>query len=205
MKTKLVTFTMIFLSTLAFAQEEASKDKREMKTLLGKDISHGGYLGFHMRMTEVNDQPALMLGGQAAWVIDHTVSIGVFGTGVASEVTYEDPFGNHYGMEMGYGGLLFEVAFLPAQAVHVGFPVALGVGGVGYFESRRFDENYIWKRGDGFFMAEPGVNIELSMTKHVRIYFGGSYRFVSGMALETKLHNELEGKAFVAGLKFGIF
>ncbi|MCB0396955.1 MAG: hypothetical protein KDD36_09895 [Flavobacteriales bacterium] len=211
MKAKWIPLIMIFGFTTAMAQDSVQAENAmrrsndEIQTLFSKGIKNGGYGAPVLKLTHIDNQLALLVGGQGAWVIDHTFGFGLFGYGLASQVRQVNDQGEKLGMEMGYGGFLLEPILMSNYVVHVTFPIALGAGGVAYFENERFDVNYYYRDAEAFFIAEPGMNVELNMTRHLRFIMGGSYRFVSKMDLSQEGYDELEGASLFAGFKLGVF
>jgi hypothetical protein len=74
-----------------------------------------------------------------------------------------------------------EFILFPSSAVNISFPVRLGVGGVTY--SDRYFEG--WNRAqidqDYFFVAEPGVKLNVNLWKNIGITGGVAYRLASGV------------------------
>jgi hypothetical protein len=115
---------------------------------------------------------------------------------------------------MGYGGVLLEFIALPKKAIHLSFPVLIGAGGANlgakYYvgQSDYYPEGvatYDYIENSGFFIVEPGVYLELNMTKFFRLSAGGTYRFISGTDMVRINNNDLSGLTFSFALKFGSF
>jgi hypothetical protein len=115
---------------------------------------------------------------------------------------------------MGYGGLLLEFIAMPKKAVHLSFPVLIGAGGANLGASTYVGQSndigeylatYDFIEHTGFFVFEPGVHVELNMTKFFRLSAGGTYRYIAGADLEHLENNDLSGFTFSFALKFGAF
>jgi len=102
----------------------------------------------------------------------------------------------------------------PKKLFHLTFPLLIGAGGSKIKTKTLFDSNVTdpedWTQYEnvestGFFVLEPGVNIELNMTKIFRLDLGVSYRFISGTDLQRLSNNDLSDFSFNLCLKFGKF
>jgi hypothetical protein len=176
----------------------------EEETLLGSDISHGGFGGPVVKLTQVNDQFGVMVGGRGGWILDHRFVIGGGGYGLTDTVKgNEIAFGNTPDIMMGYGGVEFEYIINPDQVFHLSVYTLLGGGGVFYNPDRDF--NWDDEESDAFFVAEPAVNLIVNMTHFLRIGVGMSYRLITGVELEGLSDSDLSGIAGNITLKFGIF
>lgn len=217
-------FSLLLLLFVLFGygQEEESQ---EFKTIFGSDFESGGYGAPELKLGPVNGVSSLFVGGRGGWIIGHRLVIGGGGYGMTTNNTFmEDPADRpsnlpvdstrNIKLDMGYGGLLLEFIAMPKSAVHLSFPVLIGGGGsnlgaqtfVG--QSNYYPEGwatYDFIENSGFFVVEPGVFIELNMTKFFRLSAGGSYRFISGVNMQRLNSNDLSGATFSLALKFGGF
>jgi len=209
-----------FMICSIYGQEENETirtGKYDQKTLLrnGGGVT-GGFFAPGVRITEVNDQTALMVGGQLAMVLGHQFNIGAV---INVMLTDNEAFTYSLGpspflpptryLEMGYAGLLLEPVFFDRSVIHFSIPtiVGVGVGSTNYYrmwEQEYYD--YYGHRTDMFFVLEPGLTAELNVARALRFFAGGSYRFVMDSDL---LHNnsdaQLSGFSFNVGLKVGWF
>jgi hypothetical protein len=104
---------------------------------------------------------------------------------------------------MGYGGLELEYILRPHEVAHVSFAVLVGAGGAVW---EPFGSHHDWDDNvDAFFITEPGLNVLLNVTKHLRVGFGGSYRFVGDVELNTLSNSDFAGPAGVLTIKLGGF
>src|SRR5690606_14207081 len=209
-----------FMISSIYGQEENETirtGKYDQKTLLRNSGGvTGGFFAPGVRITEVNDQTTLMVGGQLARVLGHQFNIGAV---INVMLTDNEAFTYSLGpspflpptryLEMGYAGLLLEPVFFDRSVIHFSVPtiVGVGVGSTNYYriwEQGYYD--YYGHRSDMFFVLEPGLNAELNVARALRFFAGGSYRFVMDSDL---LHNnsdaQLSGFSFNVGLKVGWF
>ncbi len=205
---KITLFALaIVLVSSAIAQEQ--KVPYEIKTLLGKNTSHGGYLGLSWGYSQVNGKDAVIGGARLGWVINHSFAMGFVGNGFANNVSYKSVENDcDYYLTGGYGGLFFEPIIGSRYPIHVAFPVTMGAGDVQlnqtFYNGAEPWETFT-KDEDEFIFIEPGVAIELNMLKHFRITLGVSYRYTSPVRLEYLSTAVLNGLSGTVTLKFGKF
>ena len=58
---------------------------------------------------------------------------------------------------------------------------------------------------DGFFVVEPGMNLDFNMTHSFRLSFGGSYRWVNGVQSTASTKKQLTGPSAMVTFRFGSF
>jgi hypothetical protein len=207
MKKALLFLALVTICFATMAQE--TKKDYEIQTLLGKNISHGGYLGISMGCAIIDNKNAFTAGGRLGWVINHRFIFGIAGSGFVNDVYYSNSETNHERLlSGGYGGLLLEPVIGSRLPIHLSFPVILGVGGISYNETY-YQGASTWESSsydDGSYaIVEPGVEIELNMLKFFRIAIGASYRLTSDIRLMNTKPDVLNGLAGSLTLKFGKF
>lgn len=198
----LVVLVLILTALPARAEEE---------TLLGgRDTEHGGYGALVFKFTSINSEFAILVGARGGWIINHTFSLGIAGYGLANNVHSQSigPYGERF-VNMGYGGLDLEFILDSDRLVHISFHTLIGAGGLGF--RRAWDED--WNGGpfagnqhyNAFFVAEPGVNVDLNVTSWFRFSAGMSYRVISGVASSVATNSSLKGPGGMLTLRFGSF
>lgn len=194
-----------------------------MHTLFGqgRHVAHGGWGAPAAAFTRILDQDAMLAGIKAGWIIDHRFTFGIAGYGLVTDVKSPgyDGYLAGQGIEShrpslfraGYGGLLLEPVIAYRSPVHVSLPIILGAGGCGhqYTTDRRpggdqGDFRY-GEDGRAFFLAEPGVEVEVNLLRIVRLGLGASYRFTSDLNIQGVPDNALRGFDLTASLKVGVF
>lgn len=217
MKYLFILITFFSATPLLLAQEENKIVTRSynQSTLLrdgGKPT--GGFFAPGARITEVNDQAALMVGAQLAMVLGHQFNIGaVINVMLTENNTYETSQYIHHHpprfLEMGYAGLLLEPVFFDKSIIHFTVPTIIGIGAGSQNYYRIWESeyyNYYGHRSDMFFVLEPGLNAEVNIANALRFFAGGSYRFVMDSdVLYTNSDAALSGVSFNFGLKVGWF
>lgn len=199
----------------------SAQDGAEPRTLFDEDLQvSGGFISFTPRFTNVLGTDAALIGFGGGVVLDNWLSLGLAGAWSTSAIKnpyYVDHLqafttADLSGLELryGFGGLLIEPALHGNSAVHVSTPVILGFGSVAYSYPRSDGNNSSSDQrtrtdGQGFFVVEPGVEIEASIIRSLRIGIGGSYIFTSELALPNTSPDALRNFTARFSLKFGSF
>lgn len=219
----LIAIVAVFQASTLVAQDviqkgpyKRAKQENDVKTLFDSKGSFGGFLGFNMKVGDVNGQSALLLGGSISSVFSSKVNIGLAGYGLTTHVdgdTY-DQEGELYQLDMGYGGLLIEPVIANKEVVHLTVPLILGAGGAGLRRDRfprpqdpngNNDNYYYHHESDAFVVIEPGLNVEINLMQNIRMGIGASYRYIYDNDLEGLSDSELSGFTGNIGFKFGWF
>lgn len=202
---------MVLLLTLSNIAQD------EVQTLFKKENALGFYLGASVKPGEINNQSAIFTGAELGLVFGHQLNIGVIGMGLTSSIdaNVADANGNKLYYEMGYGGLKIEPVLFSDKLIHLTIPVTLGGGGailtkktaVSYLDDWNSNWDYYPEPVDAdfFLIAEPGLNIEINLYKHLRLDVGAGYRFVNDVNMVNTNNGNLEGFSGNIGLKFGWF
>jgi hypothetical protein len=207
MTTALTTF-------MAFASANAAEE-----TLLASNskIEHGGFGAISVTGTRVDGYSRYMVGGEGAWIINHSFFLGGAGYGLTMgvETNILDTNGAKQYLQMGYGGILLGTTFNSDRMVHFGVQSIIGAGGY-MFSDDKWDETGDAMdhqgRGQGnmheesFFVMEPQANAELNITKFMRVKAGIGYRFTWLPSEKNGYEgNDLGGICGSLALKFGKF
>ena len=219
-KTIIIILTIFLASGLLLAQEEeqtTEKKRRrdyqdsEMRTLFGRQRSNGGYGAFWMGYSTIDNKHALQFGGRGSWVIQHSFALGFGGTGFINEYHYDIVLDKDVFLAGGYGGIYLEPILFPSFPVHLSFPILLGAGGISYVSHNdvQWDSNYI-EDYDAFLIVEPGIDIELNLTRFMRVGLGATYRYPTSFDVgQTPVGNvdaeSLRGMTYNVTFKFGKF
>ena len=228
MKKTLLILMLVLLSTVSFSKEDMMDEHNKLrknwekkgftvvkknsteKTLFGgKKVSHGGYGGPSLKVIDIDGKYGFMSGGEGAWIINHSIIIGGAGYGLVSDINV--PGKEDYSLNMGYGGVNLGLVLFSDSVLHLTAETLLGSGGISYLEGsllEHIEEDDFDKNLDQFWILEPGVNIELNMTRFFRIKGGVSYRFVDGID-ENETYGfsdaDLTGLSYNLAFKFGAF
>lgn len=213
MKRLTTLFLLVLLVFFATAQEDSYNN--EIRTLFGSHKSLGFYGSFSLGYSLIDNEDALVSGGRAALIFNHSMALGLGGYGFVNNLDDFDDFwddeNESYALTGGYGGIFIEPIVGGLRPVHVSFQVLLGLGGValienynsGYWDYSYRRSNYL--EHDLFFVIEPGAELEFNLAHFFRIAATLSYRFTSDIQLYATDKDAL--RSLHAGLtfKFGKF
>jgi hypothetical protein len=203
----IVTIALIFTSTSLFAQDGS------VRTVFKRGVmSSGGYGAAINQFTTIRGKFANITGLYGGWFINHRFMIGAALASTTNNLHVPqqytaDPL-RSLSYEYGQFGLMTEYVIASDKPVHLVFNLFSGAGFTLQYERNTFhntsypenvhDQNW-------FFVAEPGVQVEMNLFRWMRISPGISYRrsFGSnGLGLEDK---DISGLSYNATLKFGKF
>lgn len=139
----------------------------QQKTLIGEEVTHGGAGGPVVKLTYLNNTFCVLTGGYGGWIINHTFLLGGGGYGLTTDI-----FVSGEKLNFGYGGLVAEYIGFSKEIVHFKAGALIGLGDA-HLGPADVD-------GRGFFVLEPGADVEINVVSFFRICAGLSYRFVIG-------------------------
>lgn len=212
MKKIILSLAVLLSVTIAKAQEDQEKPS-EIRTLFGGVSSHGFYGALSAGYTSIDSRDAIVMGGRAAWIMNHRLAIGFGGNAFVTQPKYDNILGSDANFAGGYGGVFFEPILFPESPVHISIPVMVGAGGVGYAKHTQFDEwdddddyhHYRMEDGDPFVFVKPGIELELNVVKFMRFSVGAYYMQTSNVNLSQASSGFLNGFSGMMTFKFGKF
>jgi hypothetical protein len=196
MKTTGFILMMCLVTFPALAQEE---------TLITGDIQSGGFGGPVAKITSMNGEAGILVGGRGGWIINHSFIIGGGGYGLANNIRAKvlGPNGERY-LNFGYGGVELEYVSQPARLIHLSYMMLIGGGGVNW-RDENLRAGSMNQESDSFFILEPEVNVTLNVTQYFRMSAGVSYRYISGSSSAASSNADLSGPSGVIVFRFGKF
>jgi hypothetical protein len=204
--TLLAVASMFSIANTARAEEAAPSE--EDKVLIGPNVKHGGYGAPEVKVTSFTGDAALLVGGQAGWIIDRQLVLGVAGYGLAMSHSPTEELLRPEGpsrIAFGYGGARVAWTHRPQRMFHASFGVLVGAGGVGVVTHDIGAGRYYTHNTAAFFAAEPATELELNVTSFMRVSASVGYRFITGTD-EPGLHSsDMSGVAGGLAFKFGVF
>jgi len=208
-KTLFLTLSAILIFSCTYSQEEGEK----IETIFSGVSSNGIYGGLSLGYTEIDNRHAFMLGARGAWIINHSLAVGLGGKVFANEYEYNVLEGEDVNLQGGYGGLLIEPILGGEQRIHLAVPILIGAGGIvhadEYHHDRYYDDYYGHRDyindSEAFFVLEPGVELELNLLRFFRVSLGGYYRYTSQIDLYDTPSDVLHGFSYEIAFKFGKF
>ena len=207
MKKGIVLVLIVLLSHSVLAQQE---------TLFSGEIANGWYGAPLFKTGQILGETGFWVGGQGGWIINHRFVLGGKGYILVNPVTIEGLENIEIGF--GCGGVLFEYIIASNKLLHFSVESMIGAGGV-YNDVNNYSRYHdpIDYTGDGCFVAEPGINLMLNVTKYFRVGGGVSYRYVNGIEYDAGVSDvkrgdydlisdsDLTGVSVQIVLKFGSF
>ena len=191
MKTRTTIAGVTLALTLAAPPHLLAQRER---TLVGRDVEHGGFAAAVFKGSAVADQFAGFVGGRAAWVLNHVFALGAGGYWMAGGVDVPAASGGEDGLDMWYAGAELEFINDWSQVYHITFLTLVGGGAI-----------EAGGESDGIWAVEPALNMEVNIAPWFRLYYGGGYRFVWGADLPGGDSGDLSQFFGHVGLKFGSF
>jgi hypothetical protein len=203
---------LILISSTIKSQDTLiySHQNDDIKTIFGKQKSSGFYGAIKLGYSFIDNKNAFEAGARFAGVINHYLSIGFGGTCFASEYNSLDDANGLNSVAGIYGGMYIEPIVLGTFPVHLSFPVLLGGGS---FSNYTYDSNNIIKfvdHGCTFLILEPSAELELNLTRHVRLALGAGYRLPKHFNYSASRSpapdvSVLQGMTYSMTFKFGKF
>ncbi|MFP2925513.1 hypothetical protein ACLESO_09895 [Pyxidicoccus sp. 3LG] len=189
---------------MPIASEGSPESRPAQQTLLGGDLSHGGYGGPSATYSRILGSDVLLVGGRGAWLIDSRFGVGGAVNGlIPTRSAFPVGTDERYNLRLGYGGLWLEYVFTPHRVLHS--TVGLLLGG-GWLSRRHGDFPGEGSLGfDAIFAVEPTVTTEVNVLSFFRVGAGVSYRYLGGVDLEGLKSSDLSNFAGTLFFKFGSF
>lgn len=176
--------------TAAFLFVNGAVHAQEFQTLLGSNVSHGGFISLEGKFGPVDGHFRHFSGFKTGYIMNHDLYVGLAGYGMSMgyNADYPDSVGDDQFVQMGYGGLLLGYTLNANRLIHFGFETVAGVGGY-VLTAKEFmdgegkeDENWdewdgeLGDRGNLFIVLDPQLLVELNVAKYMRISAGLGYR-----------------------------
>lgn len=181
-----------------------------IQTLYGGKLKLSGFGGPTVNMTKINGKLGILMGGHGAFLINHCVTIGAGGYGLANFIKIGENAGSSQYLQMGYGGPEFGFIINPKKLVNASVNLLCG-GGTVSWQSRTWgtaapgepstSPNGIY----AFYVVEPAVCANLNVAPVVRISAGIKYRYVDGLEADWITNEDLRGVSGSLAVMFGGF
>lgn len=184
---------LVFLAVLCLGTKGQAYEKTWLSAERPEDAS---YLAPKMKFSTLNDSLAYWPGIGVGWILGSVVTVGFEGYLLASHVQLDDAARSPFSMAV--AGMVFEAIPSPESRSHLAFNVLMGVGGSQAGGEMELDS----LARHGFYVVEPGVNIEFNLTRNIRLCPGASYLWISGNVPGLKSKWDISETAFNLKLKF---
>ena len=163
----------IIVALLVFILMSGSVYAQETKTLLGSDTDIGFVWGLDLKTSSIKNDIGTSYDLYGGALFNQSTFLGVaFGLNVT-----------HPKLNQGYIVLLAQYTYKPDNLIHYSGQLLLGAGSAKGYEQKKSStlDNFGNITGPGFYLIEPGVNVEFNLTKKTRLLIGLSYRYVTGL------------------------
>jgi hypothetical protein len=211
----LIPAILFLLASASYSQEAEGEfeyyKERDVKTLLGKDRSGGKYGSLSLGYSGIDSRKTLVFGQKVTWLPVRSVGVGMGINEFLSEYRHDAITDRDIFLMGGYGGMYIEPIVLPRMPIHASFPVLMGVGGISQmYSDEEFLISNMFDEFQTFLILEPGAEIELNLTKHMRLAAGITYRFTTPFELKSSESyitdiKSLRSLTFKLLFKFGRF
>ena len=208
---------LIFSGVASVAQTYKSEPigdidrQSDIKTLTGSGHHSGAFGAVMFKASEFKDKTFAMMGLRGGWIINRSVAIGIEVQGIIPSAKFEniDPDPDEKAILLGgYGGQFIEPVLFSNNVIHITFPIASGAGWLGYhedWENERIRRNNELIDDDVFWYVEPGVGMEINVTRHFRMNFGVTKRFTQDLELVDTKNKDFNNLNYFLTLKIGKF
>jgi hypothetical protein len=209
-------FVAFLLSVLSFTV--SAQDTIHTLLKLTKPHSYGIYVAPEVQYGQVKNAFTSFGGGSVMLMINNRFAFGVTAQQSLTNTFSPKSLSPLFVQAQLMGGKI-EYTPNPTAAVHVTFPLMLGVGEVqadsigeknifGFMENHGRENGFSKNRnGNGYAVIQPGINIEANLLSFMKVFVGANYRFSiltdNNSALLTA--NTLQGVSISAGAKMGLF
>jgi hypothetical protein len=199
-----------------------AQEEKEVQTLFkgNNEIHISGYGAIDVKSSQLDGGFAgVLLGARGGMTINNTFLIGAAGYGLVPTKKVDCPvFGheteNNLYLTGGYGGLFFEYIHNSDKLFHFTANTLIGLGGISLanaWGTPNINTDNTFKHPSSFvFVLEPGVALDVNVSKHFRMSLGVSYRYSPNFSLQHQGKDIMSSTAFngfTVGLtcKFGSF
>ena len=162
----------------------------------------------------MNGQYANLVEIYGGWYVNHKFLLGLSASALTNDIPVPPSFSAIPGDELSYMygdfGLRTEYAIASNKAFHLVFTLNTGAGFTIQYNRYFLDERsagtrYFPMDENWFFVAEPGIQLEMNIFRWMRFSPGYSYRMAYGSeALQLK-DSDISGHSLNLTLKFGKF
>ena len=186
---KKVIICSVFCLSLFSAQSYSG----ERQTLFKGEVSNGGFGGPEARISQIDGETNVLMGGKGAWLINNKYYLGGAGTGAMKTLGTEN-------YDFGYGGIMFGFILKPHSVINYSFELVAGAGGLSKRSQSNDDgeEDIVW-------VVEPAAYASLNLTDFAKATVGVSYRSVYGSSITGLSDSDLSGLSANIALLFGKF
>lgn len=190
---------MVILVSLS--AEASAQDQDSTKSLFGSNVRVSEIWTPEVKINSIQGNVGTLLGFYGGAVFNRTFLLGISGG-----VNLSHPTVNY-----GYFGAVGQYIYKPANLWHCSGQLLLAYGSTKDYEDPKSGllDNFWNISGASFFLMEPGINLELNLSRRLTLVTGISYRYVTGLDAHNEnieithvTNSDLSGINFNIGLKF---
>lgn len=199
---KKISFLIAFFAMMASTQliGQTTEPNSPMTLFDGENVELGGYGSFSTRYIPIDNLNSLLVGGRGGLLANHRFSIGISGYYMVSDMFSNTKLDLSSFFSGGYGGLYGEIIIFPMKLVNVAIPLEIGAGYLAQIDK------YISSTGAAFAYFQPGLEVDLNVTKGFKFGIGVNYSFSEKLnSTNTFAVKPLEGASIGLNIKWGIF
>ena len=197
--TKGILVMMVIM--LCLSAETSAQGEDSTKSLFGSNVKVSEIWTPEVKINSIQGDVGTLIGFYGGAVFNNSILLGISGG-----VNLSQPRVNY-----GYFGALGQYIYKPSNIWHCSGQMLLAYGSTKDYEDPKTGllDNFGNISGASFFLMEPGINIELNLSKRLTLVTGISYRYVTGLDVNNEnlgishvTSAELSGINFNIGLKF---
>jgi hypothetical protein len=197
--TESILVMMFFLMFFPF--ETSAQDNDSTRALFGSGVKVSEIWAPEVKINSIQGDLGTLIGFYGGAVFNQSILLGISG-GVNL---------GHPRVNYGYFGALGQYIFKPLNLWHCSTQLLLAYGSTKDYENPKSGllDNFWNISGASFFMMEPGINLELNLSRRLTLVTGISYRYVTrldenneNVQITHVTNSNLSGLNFNIGLKF---
>jgi len=208
---KLYFMKKILFALLVLGAQQAWAQHSTTETLFsakkGK-TTIGAYGVPAAKLTPIDGKFAVLTGGYGGVLLNKKIMLGAGAYSLVNNVKMPtlNTAGYQDYVNLWYTGFVGEYIHNSDKLVHWTAGALIGGGAVGRRDKwdDDFDHDHVYNN-TGFFVAEPFANLELNITKFLRLDIGASYRYIAGSNTDGITDGKLSGPSVHLGIKAGKF
>ena len=201
-KCNLAEVILVMIVILMFLSDEApAQEQDSTQSLFGSNVKVSEIWTPEVKINSIQGYAGTLIGFYGGAVFNQSVLLGISGGLNLS----------HPRVNYGYFGALGQYIYKPANLWHCSGQLLLAYGTTKDYEDPKSGllDNFWNISGASFFLIEPGINLELNLSKRLTLVTGISYRYVTGLdennenvQISNVTNRDLSGFNFNIGLKF---
>lgn len=174
----------------------------------------GLYVAPEIQTGQLNNSFTAIGGGTAMLLLNQKWGFGIAGYKILEDGFSPKDVAPLY-LRAYYGGLKMEYTPDPTAAVHLTFPLMIGMG-MAHTDSLKFDHHgrgfdhnnrndFDFRDHNEAVIIQPGLQLEANMIRYLKIFAGANYRLAFNNSNATIPKNTFSGLSLNLGLKVGLF